>query len=128
MDDVIIIGRDFDEHISNLEAVFLRLRQAGLKLKPGKCTFLQCQVRYLVYFVSGDGVATDPAKIEKVARWPVPRTTKEVQQFVGFASYYRRFIKNFAETTKPLHRLTERTKSSTGPRNVKPPLIIYAAS
>ncbi len=82
-----------------------------MKLKPGKCTFLQRQVRYLGYIVSGDGVATDPAKIEKVARWPVPRTTKEVQQFVGFASYYRRSIKNFAETTKPLHHLTERTKS-----------------
>ncbi len=110
LDNIIIIGRNFDDHLSNLEAVLLRLRQAGLKLKPARCTFLQCQVRYLGYIVSGDGVATDPAWVEKVATWPLPATTKEVQQFVGFASYYKRFIKNFAETARPLHRLTERAR------------------
>lgn len=109
LDDVIIIGKDFDEHLRNLEAVFGRLRQAGLKLKPAKCAFLQRKVRYLGYIVSEDGIAPDPAKVEKVAAWPEPKTTREVQQFVGFASYYRRFIQDFASIAKPLYRLTERT-------------------
>lgn len=80
LDDVIIIGKDFEEHLRNLEAVFERLRQAGLKLKPAKCAFLQRKVWYLGYIVS---IAPDPAKMEKVEAWPEPNTTKEMQQFVG---------------------------------------------
>jgi len=53
-------------------------------------------------------VAVDPDKIKKVATWPTPNSTKEVQSFLGFASYYSRFIQDFAEMAKPLHRLTER--------------------
>ena len=53
-------------------------------------------------------MAPDPSKIEKVANWPVPISMKAIQQFLGLASYYRRFIENFAQITKPLHRLTER--------------------
>ena len=108
LDDIIIIGRDFEEHLSNLQSVFQRLREAGLKLKPRKCHFLRHQVEYLGHIVSRDGVATDPAKTSKVATWCPPTTTKEAQQFLGFASYYRRFIKDFAQIAKPLHRLAER--------------------
>ena len=53
-------------------------------------------------------MATDPNKTEKVASWPTPESTKEVQQFLGLAGYYRRFIRDFAEIARPLHRLTER--------------------
>ena len=55
-------------------------------------------------------MATDPAKTEKVAAWPCPTSVTEVQRFLGLASYYRRFIRNFAEIAKPLHRLTEKTQ------------------
>ena len=54
-------------------------------------------------------MATDPSKIEKVATWPVPASKREVQQFLGLASYYRRFVEKFAHVARPLHRLTERT-------------------
>ena len=109
IDDVIIPGWCFEDHLSNLQAVFQRLRQAGLKLQPKKCAFLQRQVNYLGHVVTCDGVAADPTKVEKVATWPTPTTTKEVQQFLGFAGYYRRFVRDFAEIARPLHRLTERT-------------------
>jgi hypothetical protein len=104
---VIILGRTFSEHLANLNSVFGRLREAGLKLQPRKCNFLRHEVSYLGHVVSDKGVTADPAKIERVASWPTPTTTKEVQQFLGFAGYYRRFIQNFANIARPLHRLTE---------------------
>ena len=86
-----------------------RLRQAGLRLKLSKCSFFQHQVKYLGHIISREGVATDPAKTQKVADWPVPTSKREVQQFLGFAGYYRQFIREFAHTARPLYRLTERT-------------------
>ena len=102
LDDVIILGRTFDEHLTNLKAVFDRFREAGLKLKPSKCALCQLEVEFLGHIVSAEGVATDPAKTEKVASWPVPKSRCEVQQFLGLANYYRRFVHNFAEIAKPL--------------------------
>ena len=108
LDDVIVVGRSFSEHLQNLDNVFRRLQNAGLKLKPQKCAFLKTEVLYLGHLVSRSGIATDPTKVEKVATWPIPCSTKEVQRFLGFASYCRRFIHEFSQIAKPLHRLTER--------------------
>ena len=109
IDDIIILGRDFADHISNLDRVFQRIQEAGLKLKPRKCAFLQDQVCYLGHVVSREGIATDPEKIRKVETWPVPTSAREVQRFLGFANYYRKFIRSFATIARPLHRLTEHT-------------------
>ena len=65
-------------------------------------------VNFLGHVVSQNGVSTDPGKVEKVANWPQPTSSKEVQQFIGLASYYRRFVKGFADLARPLHWLTER--------------------
>ena len=108
LDDVIILGKTFKDHLANLQAVFERLRQAGLKLQPKKCEFLRRKVRYLGHIVSKEGVAADAEKVKKVSSWPAPTTTRDVQQFLGFAGYYRRFVQNFAQIARPLHRLTER--------------------
>jgi len=70
------------------------------------CIF-QEEVSYLGHLVSHEGIDTDPAKTTKVSHWPSPTTTKKVQKFLGFASYYRRFIRDFAAVAKPLHSLTE---------------------
>ena len=111
LDDVIILGHTFVDHLRNLQAVFQRLRDAGLRLKSSKCAFFQPKVQYLGHVISEEGVAADPTKIEKVATWPIPLSTREVQRFLGFASYYRRFIRDFAQIAKPLHRLTERARA-----------------
>ena len=109
LDDIVVLGRSFEEHIQNLGQVFQRLRESGLRLKPSKCSFFKSEVQYLGHIISRDGVATDPEKTAKVATWPVPASKKEVQQFIGFANYYRCFIKDFAQHARPLHRLTEQT-------------------
>ncbi|KAL5515000.1 hypothetical protein EMCRGX_G000106 [Ephydatia muelleri] len=107
LDDIIIPGRSVEEHLRNVASVLQRLRAAGLKLQPAKCSFFQKQVKYLGHVISEEGVATDPTKTEKVKQWPTPSTAEEVQQFLGLASYYRRFIQHFAEIMKPLHHLME---------------------
>ena len=102
LDDLIILGRSFQEHLGNLQLVLEGLRQAGLKLKPVKCSLCRPKVKYL-----GHIVKPDPSNTENIVNWPVPTTKKQVQQILGMASYYRRFIKDFANIAKPLHRLTE---------------------
>ena len=89
LDDIIVLGRSFEEHLKNLQSVLQRLRQAGLRLKLSKCLFFQHQVKYLGHIISREGVATDPAKTQKVADWLVPTSKREVQQFLGAAGYYR---------------------------------------
>ena len=108
LDDVIIFGRTFEEHLSNLRSVLKRLREANLKVKPSKCALFQKQVLYLGYIILHEGVATDPDKTKKISTWPKPTNLPEVQKFLGLSSYYRRFIPKFAEIARPLHRLTER--------------------
>ncbi len=105
LDDVIVFSQTFDLHLQRLTNVFGRFRSNGLKLKPSKCKFAQTKVKYLGHVVSGDGICPDPTKIDTVKNWPTPRSVKEVQSFVGLASYYRKFIKDFAHTAAPLHKL-----------------------
>ena len=72
LDDIIVIGKMFPEHLQNLVQVFEKIRAAGLKLQPKKCCLCSQQVEFLGHILSPDGVGTDPKKIEKVATWPVP--------------------------------------------------------
>ena len=67
IDDVIVLGRTFQEHLDNLQGIFQRLRLAGLKLKPFKCAFFQRSVTYLGHVVSREGIAANPEKVCKVA-------------------------------------------------------------
>ena len=108
LDDIIILGKDFTSHLNNIQLVFECLRQAGLKLQPAKCTLCGESVSFLGHIVSSSGITADPSKTSKVSTWPVPTCRREVQQFLGLANYYRRFIKDFASIAKPLHHLTEK--------------------
>ena len=109
LDDIIIFGKTFDETLGNLRCVMKRLKSAGLKLKASKCQWFRKSVKYLGHIVSAEGVACDPEKIEAVQSWPVPCTVTQVRQFLGFASYYRKFIPNFSAIAKPLTNLTKKS-------------------
>ena len=105
LDDIIVYGMTFVQVMNRLARVFDRIRKAGLKLKPKKCTFFQKQTLYLGHVVAEEGVSCDPEKIEKVKTWPRPRNGKQALGFAGFCNYYNRFIKNFSELAKPLYAL-----------------------
>ena len=108
LDDIIVYSKTFKEHLENLKVVFERLKNANLKLNPKKCNLLCSKVAFLGHEVSEQGIATDPEKAKTVRDWPQPKSATEVRQFVGLASYYRKFIPNFATICKPLHKLTEK--------------------
>lgn len=101
LDDIIIFSATFEEHIERLQAVFQRLQEHNLKLKPSKCELFRNRVVYLGHVVSEEGIHTDPAKIDAVKNWPIPKCTKDVRKFLGFTGYYRRFIKDYAATARP---------------------------
>ena len=97
LDDILIVSHSWEEHLENLHLVFDRLRSAGLRLKPKKCIFARRKALYLGHIISERGIEADPDKVEKVREYPVPENLKTLQQFLGLASYYRRFIPNFSK-------------------------------
>lgn len=112
LDDILVFSETFDEHLQRLETVLRRLAETGLKVKLEKCAFLQDTVKFLGHQVSAEGVGTDPSKVSAVKDWKVPTTAKELQSFLGFCSYYRRFIRGFSQTAGPLHDLVNKCLSA----------------
>lgn len=106
LDDIIVYSDTIVDHLKWLDRVFQKLREHGLKIEAEKCQFFQSRVKYLGHVVSAEDVATDPAKTEAVSQWPTPRMLKELRSFLGFASYYRRFVHGFAAAA-PLHKLVD---------------------
>ena len=106
LDDILIFSKDLASHLERLEAVFWKLEEASLKLKPSKCELFQRKLAYLGHVISAKGVATDESKIEAIKNWPTPNNVTEVQSFLGFMGYYHRFIPKFMQVARPLHELT----------------------
>ena len=113
LDDIIIISSNTSEHFQRLEEVLDRLRQAGLKLKPSKCHLLQKEVLFLGHVVGENGIKPNPELIDSIKEWKTPQTTRHVQQFLGLANYYRRFIQNFSDIASPLTQLTKKDVNFT---------------
>ena len=108
LDDLLIFSEDESEHEEHVKEVLRRLRENDLFCKPEKCKFRQREVEYLGLRVSQGCVAMDPAKVQAVLDWPAPRKVKEVQAFIGFANFYRRFIQDFSRVIRPLTRLVKK--------------------
>ena len=113
LDDIIVFSWTPEEHLVRLQAVFDKLKAAGLKLKPSKCEFFKKQINYLRHVVGHKGVATDPKNIEAVTEWPRPTTVTVVGPFLGFVSYYRRFIPYFSKVAKPLNKLLQNLEGTS---------------
>ena len=110
LDDLNIYSRNFNEHLVHLREVFERLRNAGLKLKKKKCHFFKKELAFLGHIVSADGINPDPDKIQAIKDQPIPTNLRELRQFLGLASYYRKFILGFAKIAAPLNQLMKKEK------------------
>ena len=110
LDDVLIMGRTFEDHLSNLGEALKRFRKYGLKLKPKKCVFFQKEVEFLGRLVGNDKLSMTQSDIEVVASWPVPTCSKDVERFMGLANYHRSFVKNFSELAEPLYSVVGKHK------------------
>ena len=108
LDDIIIFSQTFEDHLENLTEVFKRIKNAGLKLKRSKCEFLKQKIKFLGHVVSEEGISTDPEKISAVADWPAPTRVTEIQSFLGFCFYYRKFTPRFSHIASPLSNLTRK--------------------
>lgn len=102
LDDIIIVGYNLENHMDNLKTVLKRLCEFNLKIQLDKCEFLKRETEFLGHIISCDGVKPNPEKIEKILSWPIPKNEKQIKQFLGLVGYYRRFIKNFSQITRPM--------------------------
>ena len=108
LDDILIFSADPAKHEQHVRLVLERLRHHNLHAKPEKCQFHTDTTEYLGFIVSPKGVAMDPAKTKVIGDWPTPRNLKEVQSFLGFANFYRRFIDAYSRIVRPLTNLTQK--------------------
>ena len=97
--------------LDRLVVVFERLKIYGLKIKPSKVHLFQKEVCHLGYHVSEKGISTDPEKISAITEWVIPNNDKDLHPFLGLASYYRRFVKDFAKIAKPLYEVLNVNRS-----------------
>ena len=111
IDDVLIHSINREMHKTHLEHVFQRIKEAGLTLNGCKCRIGKDEVIYLGHVFSANGMRPDEKKIATVKDWPTPKDATEVRQFLGLASYYRRYILKFAEIACPLNNLMQKGMS-----------------
>ena len=110
LDDVLVFSSSMDEHRKHVREVLTRLRRAGLHVDIKKTEFHRTEVKYLGIIISTEGLKMDPDKVKAVREWATPRNTHDVLSFLGFANFYRRFIKDFGRIAMSLTELTKGKK------------------
>ena len=109
LDDILAFSQSFEDHLEHLRLVLRRLKKKGIKLKPQKCVLFRKQVKYLGQLVTADGYTMDPNDKEAVLSLKdrEPKTVGEVRKLLGFLSYYRRYIPDYARRARPLFELLQ---------------------
>ena len=108
LDDIVIFSRTIEEHIIHLSQILTCLKIAGLKVKLSKCQFAQTAVKYLGHIVSADGVRPNPGKVDSIVKFPSPKNVDELKTALGMLSYYRKYIRGYAEIAHPLTKLMKK--------------------
>ena len=110
LDDILVFSTTPEEHVEHLRRILHSLSQHKLYAKLSKCRFALRQVQVLCHTLSADGIQPDPSKVQLVADWPTPKTVVAIQQFMGLANFFRRFIAGFPALAAPITDLTRKGK------------------
>src|SRR5277367_5639290 len=105
MDDILIYSNSLQEHILHVRTILQKLVDAGLYVKLEKCEFHAQKVSFLRFVISPEGISMDPERISTVDEWPVPESILDIQIFLGFSNFYRRFIEGYSRVVVPITRL-----------------------
>ena len=108
LDDILVLGRTFDEHLENLDLVLSALERSGFKLKASKTVVCREKVQFLGHIISQEGMKPLEKNLEGLLNFPVPTTVRQVRQFLGMVNFYRRHIPDCSQISKPLSELTGR--------------------
>lgn len=108
LDDILVYSANPAEHESHVRIVLECLRSHNLYAKATKCAFNLEEVDFLGYIVGKNGLGMDPAKVETILKWPIPASVKAVQSFLGFANFYRRFVRDYSRLVSPMTALTKK--------------------
>ena len=108
LDDIIIYARSPQELLQRLRTVLDLVREVGLQVKLTKCVLFQTEIHFLGHQVSENGAEPLPDRIEAIQNWPTTHCIRDVRAFFGLASYYRKFVCDFALITEPLSWLTQK--------------------
>jgi len=110
LDDILVYAKTEEEHDRLVKEVLERLQHNGLAVSPEKCFWKTDEVEFLGYVVGRNGVQMDQAKVDAVLSWQQLTSLSETQSFLGFANFYRRFIKDYSRIARPLTELTKKMR------------------
>jgi hypothetical protein len=108
LDDILIFSKNQKDHEKDIKEVLRRLSTNQLFCKSSKCSFHVDTVDYLGLVISPKGISMEEKKVQAVKEWPVPQNIKQVQSFLGFANFLRRFVANYSTLARPLHNRTHK--------------------
>jgi transposase InsO family protein len=109
IDDIVIYTKGSrEQHAKDVSAVFERLSKTTFKTAPHKCEFFKKEIEFLGFLIGTDGIKIDPKKTTSIVEWPIPKTVKDVQAFLGLANYNRKFVKDYSRIATPLTNLTKK--------------------
>ena len=97
LDDIIIFSKNTADHIKHIQNIFNRIRDAGLRLNPNKCSFGLEDVKLLGYIVNGQGIKIDPEKVKAISHMTAPKDARDVRRFFDMTGFYRTSLPNYAK-------------------------------
>ena len=108
LDDVLICSETFQQHLCDLQEVFDRFRNAGLKLNPQKCSFANSSAIFLGHHISKEGIRPPPDRVKALSEFPPPQNVKQLRRALGMFNWFRKFIPNYSSVAEPLTRLLKK--------------------
>jgi hypothetical protein len=110
LDGILIYSKNEENHVKHVTLILETLEKADIELHPEKCVFHAKEIKFLGYILTQDGIKMNPTKVKAVLNWPIPKIITEIQKFIGFANFYRRFIKGYLKIAISFTNFTKKDR------------------